>query len=310
MQDSTAPYTATPSSGASSTGASYADARYSGAPYPGDADASSLRRARPWRNAFLIALLAFVGGAAVVTWALTRWAPARALIEPAVVSAPVTAPAPAYALPPTAVGADPTAVAVTESRVTGLEARIAQIDAQASTAAANAARAEGLLVAFAARRAVDGGRPLGYIEGQLRDRFAATQPRAVAAIISAAQAPATLDRLRQQFDALAPDLVGGAATETWGDAAQRTISTLFVVRRADEASPVPDARLARARTALDGGQVDVALAEIARLPGAAKAADWMAGARRWIEAHRALDIVEAAALVVPPPVTGAMKERP
>ena len=268
-----------------------------------DPYAPTVRQSHPWRNAFLIALLAFVGGGALVTWALTRWEPARALIVPPARSATTTAPQPqplpAYTVVPPVDAATPESVAVTESRVTGLEARIAQIDAQASMAAANAARAEGLLVAFAARRAVDAGRPLGYIEGQLRERFAITQPRAVAAIISAAQAPATLDALRLQLDTLAPDLVGGGIGESWGDAAERTISTLFVVRRADEPSPIPDARLARARAALDAGQVDVALAEIARLPDAAKATVWMATARRWVEEHRALDIVEAAALVVP-----------
>jgi hypothetical protein len=268
------------------------------------------RRPRPLRNALIVALLAFIVGAALVTWALTQWEPARRLVAPISASGvPATAgralgsaaaPAPVATLtslpaPPVT----PEAVAVTESRVAGLEARLAQIDAQAANASTNAARAEGLLIAFAARRAIDRGVGLGYIEGQLRTRFADSQPRAVAAIISAAQAPVTLDMLRQQLDGLTPALAGGGPDESWDAAIRRTLDNLFIVRKAASPSPAPDNRVARALFALDGGQVDTALAEIARLPSRAAAADWMAAARRHIEAHRALDIVEAAALTAP-----------
>lgn len=265
------------------------------------------RRARPLRTALIVALLAFILGAALVTWALTRWEPARRLILPTgaatstpstLQTAPATAPVATLTLTPPA-PLSPEAVAVTESRVAGLEARLAQIDAQASNASSNAARAEGLLIAFAARRAIDRGVGLGYLEGQLRDRFAETQPRAVAAIISSAQAPVTLEALRQQLDVLTPSLAGGGPNEGWTAAAQRTLGSLFIVRKATSPSPIADDRVARARLAVDGGQVDEALAEIARLPSRAVATDWMASARRYIEAHRALDILEAAALTAP-----------
>ena len=259
------------------------------------------RRRNPLGTILLVALLAFVVGAGVVTWALTRWAPARALIAQPPTSAPVaplvTAPGPVIDAPP-AVATD---ASITESRVAGLEARLAQIDAQASGAAANAARAEGLLIAFAARRAIDRGAALGYLEGQVRDRFAASQPRAVAAVIAAAQSPVTLDLLRQRLDVLAPKLVGGGSGESWSDTTRRIVGNLFVVRRADAPSPVPDERILRARMALSAGQADNALAEIARLPTRAAANDWMAMARRYIEAHRALDILEASALTAGPP---------
>ena len=260
------------------------------------------------RNALIVALLAFVVGAVAVTWAFTQWEPAKRLIAPA----PLKASGPAMTAGGTPEGApvatlttapalpvSPETVAVTESRVAGLEARLAQIDAQAANASNNAARAEGLLIAFAVRRAIDRGVGLGYLEEQLRERFAETQPRAVAAIISAAQAPVTLDALRQQLDMLAPTLAGGGPDESWGNAIQRTVGSLFIVRKATTPSPAPDDRVARARFALDGGQADTALAEIARLPARAAATDWMEAARRYIEAHRALDILEAAALTTP-----------
>lgn len=265
------------------------------------------RRPRPVRNALIIALLAFIVGAALVTWALTRWEPARRLIAPSVattasVPSLTTAPAPVPVATLTskpALDVTPEAVAVTESRVAGLEARLAQIDAQAANASNNAARAEGLLIAFAVRRAIDRGVGLGYLEGQLRERFAESQPRAVAAIISAAQAPVTLDVLRQQLDVLTPALAGGGPDESWDSAIRRTLGGLFIVRKATSPSPAPDDRVARALLALDGGQVDTALAEVARMPARAAATDWMTTARRYIEAHRALDILEAAALTAP-----------
>ncbi len=264
-------------------------------------------RTRPLRRILLTALIAFVAGGALVTWALTHWAPARRLIvsgqvtsAPArVASTPVTPPA-LHVAP-----LDPQAISVTESRVAGLEARLAQIDTQASLASANAARAEGLLIAFAARRAIDRGASLGYLEDRLRTRFATTQPRAVAAIIAAAQNPVTLDTLRQQLDLLTPGLAGAVAQESWWDATKRTMGALMVVRRADTPSPAADERIARARRAIDGGQVENALAEVARLPTRNAANDWMTASRRYIEAHRALDILEASALIAPQSTTAS-----
>jgi len=264
------------------------------------------RPARRLRTTLLIGLVSFILGAVAVSWALTQWAPARQLLTPAApapsTNRPMTVaagPAPVATLSNPGVAAMPEAVAITESRVAGLEARLAQIDAQAANASNNAARAEGLLIAFAVRRAIDRGVGLGYLEGQLRDRFAETQPRAVAAIISAAQAPVTVDTLGQQLELLTPALAGGGPDESWLSAIRRTAGSMFIVRKATTPSPSLDDRLARARLALDGGQVDTALAEIARLPSRAAATDWMAAARRYIEAHRALDILEAAALTAP-----------
>ena len=67
--------------------------------------------------------------------------------------------------------------------------------------------------------------------------------------------------------------------------------------RADRPSTNPDARYDRALQRLASGDVDQALAETMRLPGAARAGDWVAKARRYIAAHRALDEIESAALL-------------
>jgi hypothetical protein len=62
----------------------------------------------------------------------------------------------------------------------------------------------------------------------------------------------------------------------------------------------PDARYQRAQQRLATGDVDQALAETMRLPGAANAQDWVGKARRYVAAHRALDEIESAALLGAP----------
>jgi thioredoxin-like negative regulator of GroEL len=69
-----------------------------------------------------------------------------------------------------------------------------------------------------------------------------------------------------------------------------------VIRRAGAPSPLPVDGLARARRLLDLGQVEQARAEVARLPGAEAAGGWMDGARRYVLARQALDVLETNAL--------------
>ena len=275
-------------------------------PYPDEP-----RPARPLRTAIIIAALAFLGGLALMAWALTQWEPMKRFVRgnaPAPVAVQTAANRPLVAASPSGMSAaDAPPVAPTigpssavDTRIADLEGRMARIDLRAAAAAGNAARAEGLLIAFAARRALDRGVALGYIEGELRDRFGPTQPRAVAAIIAGAQQPVTIERLHQELTAIAPDLVGGGANESWWDSTRRTLGSLIVVRKQGTESHAADDRVQRAQLRLEGGQVESALAEIARLPAREKATDWMTKARRYIEAHRALDIIEAAALTDTP----------
>lgn len=275
-------------------------------PYPDEP-----RPARPLRTAMIIAALAFLGGLALMAWALTQWEPMKRFVRgnaPAPVAVQTAANRPLVAAPSSGmIAADAPPVAPTigqsnavDTRLSDLEGRMARIDLRAAAAAENATRAEGLLIAFAARRALDRGVALGYIEGELRDRFGATQPRAVAAIIAGAQQPVTIEGLHQGLTAIAPDLVGGGANEGWWASTRRTLGSLIVVRKQGTESPAADDRVQRAQLRLEGGQVESALAEIARLPAREKATDWMTKARRYIEAHRALDIIEAAALTDTP----------
>ena len=84
---------------------------------------------------------------------------------------------------------------------------------------------------------------------------------------------------------------------------RRELSGLVVLRQGATPSPLPADRMARARRLLDSGQVEAARAEVTRLPGADEAANWLAAARRYALARRALDILENTALAGPVPAT-------
>jgi hypothetical protein len=75
---------------------------------------------------------------------------------------------------------------------------------------------------------------------------------------------------------------------------------LVEVHRSARPAVNAEARYSRALRRLSSGEVDQALAETMRMPGAARASDWIAKARRYVAAHRALDEVESAALLAKP----------
>lgn len=195
---------------------------------------------------------------------------------------------------------DPNALASREAalagQLTALEARTAAVTTDAAAAATQASRAEGMLIAFAARRALDRGVDLGYLEEQLRHRFGAVQPRAVGYVIDAAHQHVTLEALRQGLDAIAPE-IATVTSDDWATSLRRELTGLVVLRKAGTPSPRPADRLARARQALDDGQVEAARAEVGRLPGAGAAGNWMQAAERYVLARRALDVIENAAIM-------------
>lgn len=202
---------------------------------------------------------------------------------------------------------DPAAVPVRDLKAASeLEARLAvvstkldSISQQAANAGGNAARAEALLIAFAARRALDRGAPLGYLEGELRLRFADAQPRAVATIINAAASPVTVPDLQMRLQELTPTLAGTRAETDWWTAARRELSSLIIVRKAGAPSPEPRKVVERAQMLLASGRVDTALTEIERMRNHEKADAWLQMARQYNEARRALDVIEAAAILEP-----------
>ena len=162
-----------------------------------------------------------------------------------------------------------------------------------------AARADGLLLIYAVRGAIDKGAPLGALAEQLRLRFGATQPQSVAAILSAGQAPVTVDALKTELRGLAPVLLTGNRDDSTWATVKRELSELFVLRKENGPSLAPNERLIRAEALVDAGKLDLAVAEVSALPGASIAQSWMARAKRFSDARKALDRLEQVAILQP-----------
>ncbi len=248
----------------------------------------------------ILPILAFALGVALTVWAWPqiqrRWSEPQSRSTTAL-PAPATRAGLPAAAPPRPLAAD--SAQMLDGRVVQLEERLTRITVEAQAASANAARAEGLLVAFAARRALDNGGPLGYVEGQLRLRFGQAQPRAVATIINAAREPVTLADLRAGLADISDAITTPPSNASWWEAMRHEARELITIRNAATPSPRPEAAYDRAMRYLDGGRVSAALAEVEHMPGRSVAERWVQMARRYMEARRALDLIETAAILEP-----------
>jgi len=183
-------------------------------------------------------------------------------------------------------------------RVAAMEQRLDRLDLRVEAASGNAARAEALLVAFAVRRVVERGAPLGYLADQLKLRFGDAQPRAVATIIAGARDLVPLDQLAARLEALAPQLTASGQKTLW-NRVTRELSDLFVIRRDRPAQADADVRFDDARKALSEGRIDEAVAEVQHLSAGSDAAGWSAAALRYRDVERALDLIDTTALLAP-----------
>ncbi len=266
-----------------------------GAPY-GQTPAKPRRSFRVTILMFVVALLL---GAGATIYGLSYFGvlnnDAQVLLGQEVAPPPPSAaPAPAKMAELPAISGDSAALL----RIIDLEDRLSRITVQADIASGNAARAEGLLIAFAARRALDSGRSLGYLDEQLQLRFGAAEPDAVAAIRDFAQAPITREALLSELDNIAGTLATNSDEGFWA-ALVSEFSELFVVRRAGTPSTASGQRLDRARRYVEAGNLDAAIAEVEKMPGATKAAGWLDRARRYAKVQEQLDILETAAIFEP-----------
>ena len=272
--------------------------------------ATQTRRSN-WRLWLMFALIAFALGAAL-TWTLTQnLRPGSALsalmarADPGLAGNP--SPTPSAAESVATVSEARAAVQRVErvveqqggldARVAAMEQRLTRLDLQTQAAAGNAARAEGLLIAFATRRALERGEPLGYLADQLRLRFGDARPNAVRTLIAAAQDPITIDQLLARLDALAPKLADAPKEDGILSRLSRELSAAFVVRHENTPSPAAERRLERARLFLQSGRADDAVTEVRNLPNAAAAREWITDAQRYVAAHSALELLETAAVL-------------
>lgn len=254
-----------------------------------------------WRSASLIGTIAFTAGIGVSIGAVGL---AGGFSPREAAPAPLPAPASTQTVPALPPGTDLATLAARETMLAGkldqIELRIRDSDASSRNAATYATRAERILVAFATRRAIERGQPLGPLEGQLKQRFGERNGESVAAILRAAAQPVTLEDLRLALDTLAVRLANDPNDSLW-NRVRRMLGNLVVLRQADTPSPLPAERLRRARRALDRGDVEAALAEVAHMPGVSSAESWTAAARRYVAARIALTDIERAAMDAPAP---------
>lgn len=253
-----------------------------------------------WTARLLIGLVLILAGAAAATWGLAHYRPAARLLGVVPASQPQAlqptaqqSPAPAATTPNTSGTLNP-AIA---DQITQLQARLQRVENESQQAQGSAGRADALLIAFAARRAVERGVSLGYLEPLLVDRFGADHAQAVATIVTSSRNPVKLTDLIAQYQDLEPQLVGPPPNEGLWTGIKRGLSSLITVHRADRPSTQPQARYERGLSHLMAGEVDAALAETMRLPGVARAQDWINSARQYVAVHRALDEIESAALI-------------
>ena len=257
-----------------------------------------------WGAKILIGLALILAGAAAATWGLARSHEAARLlgVTPSQSSSRSAALQSQRADGQSSIleGSSPASAEQGDNaRIAQLEERLARVENASQRAAGSAGRADNLLIAVAARRAIDRGVALGFLERLLVDRFGSSHQRAVATVVTGARQPVLLNALIADYEAIGPQLRRGGPGESWWTGIKRELGSIITVHNARRPAPTPDARFERALRRLQAGDVDQALAETMRMPGAAGAAAWIDDARRYIAVHRALDEIEAAALMPP-----------
>jgi hypothetical protein len=266
-----------------------------------DPSLPSPKAASNWKRKLILPLLFFTTGVGAAGWGVTQTEFGRSLtgLQP---PAPITiAPRPTPT-PPNSVAPDQAS-----RRIAELEDSLARARSGGTVSSAGgSSRAEGLLLAFAARRALELGLPLGSFEQELAAHFGTAQPHLVAAVVAAAHTPITLATLQLELTRLTPQLAGTQGTGMW-ERVTNGFSNLVSVRRGGDVTQDPKLLLDQARIAMSTGNVDAALQAISRMPNRAVAADWMTSARRYSEAQRALTALEKSSLegptIIDPPIT-------
>ncbi len=190
-------------------------------------------------------------------------------------------------------------------RVQDMELRLSRIFVQAEQASGNAARAEGLLIAFAVRRALDQGRSLGYLEAQLQQRFGLSHPAEVKVIREFTRDPLTRDMLETELDDFSSHSFADKHNSFWASLGEE-FSNLFTIRRSGSSPTDSESRLKRAQKYAASGNIAATIAEVEKLSRSDKIDSWLVKARRYAAAQSALDRLERAALETITPASSAL----
>lgn len=247
------------------------------------------------RRLVYFTILLFILGAGAIFWTLQRTTGVGNSTGPALGTMESRPGVGAPASPSKA----PLTLDAAEARMALLEARLAEAEERAAQARDDASRAERLLILVSVRRAVDQGMQLGYLEAMLQRGFGQTYPRDVGLITGAAKQPVTREQLTQELSSLAGGLKTAPGDEGMMGSLLSDLRGIAVVRRADAPSDAPAKRLERAEQALARDQVNLALREVAAMPGAPKARAWLDRGRRYVAVRAALDRLEAVTILNP-----------
>ena len=190
-----------------------------------------------WGARLLIGLILLIAGAAAATWGLAHYQPAARLLG-VVPASPTAKPVAAMSSP--AVSPGPNAAAGEEQKIASLESRLARVENATHRAEGSAGRADALVIAFAARRAIDRGVALGYLENLLVSRFGGQHQKAVATIITASRQPIRLDTLVTEYEALGRTFAAAARKTVGGRAsgANSASSSRFIAPTARRRAPM------------------------------------------------------------------------
>lgn len=265
-----------------------------------------------FRTIVILLLIAFVGGTIAAGWAITKYDMFQSSSENDAIivdSDAVSNEAPLASDLPTNQPSEPRQNVENKNdtvndqlineRVDSLDDRLSRINVQAQQASGNADRTESMLIAFSARRAIDSGSALGYVENELRLKFGNSNPDDVRAIIDASSNPVRLATLENQLDIESEILLSPSSDASTWDVVKKEFGELFVIRKAGSQPPQPERRLARIKTSLANRDVKTAILEMEQMPGADNARDWIALAKRYLRVQQALDAVEKTAISIP-----------
>ncbi len=228
-----------------------------------------------FRTIALLLTLPFIGGALIAGWVIKQYDLFGADAPVVAPAAPITVQTERLIVPPP------------------------PVDSSTALAPGNSARTEGMLIASAARRAIDAGQPLGYVGDQLRLRFGGSQPQNVATLLSASARPVTLAGLQSGLDTIGDLLLSRSNSTGLLLRIQREMNELFVLRKAGTLSTAPSQRLLRAKKYAASGNIAAAISEVQKMPGAARGLDWLTKAGAYVATHKALDAIERAAATAP-----------
>jgi hypothetical protein len=119
-----------------------------------------------------------------------------------------------------------------------------------------------------------------------------------------------LSALQTEFTSFGDNLLLAKNDQGLWSNIEREMRGLFVLRRGARAPNDPSVRMDRARQLVGNADIAGAIDQIAPLPGAARAQNWLQKARSFVATRKALDVIERTALasvtiapsVAPPPL--------